>query len=36
MESLTLTNRDLNPSNILFNKERVYKIFDFGSSKVIE
>lgn len=36
MESLSLTNRDLNPANILFNKEKVYKIFDFGSSRIIE
>ncbi|CAD8082776.1 unnamed protein product [Paramecium primaurelia] len=36
MESQSLTNRDLNPANILFNKEKVYKIFDFGSSKIIE
>lgn len=26
----------MNPANILFNKEKVYKIFDFGSSKIIE
>ncbi|CAD8170170.1 unnamed protein product [Paramecium octaurelia] len=36
MESLSLTNRDLNPSNIFLNQEMNFKIFDFGQSKIIE
>ncbi|CAK78395.1 unnamed protein product (macronuclear) [Paramecium tetraurelia] len=36
MESLSLTNRDLNPSNILFSSDNIYKIFDFGSSRIID
>ncbi|CAD8161642.1 unnamed protein product [Paramecium octaurelia] len=36
METLSLTNRDLNPSNVLFSSDNIYKIFDFGSSRIID